>query len=280
MRSAPGTVASSPRGRRRCREAAAPCPGAAACELFVTARRPTGTPRSWRPRAPAGAEVVRPPARSVGLVSGTVTPQGMVAVCAAVLDDREPDSCSSGPQRARRGAGARARPGQRRHRDPQRGRRGCLGRGPHRRRGRPVQRQVRAGQRRAAVPPARSSPGAAVADLVAAAARGRPRGAGRRRRGRARPRRRSTTTARSPRPTAWVFGNEAWGLPPSRPARCATRSCGCRSTDGPRASTSPPPPRSASTPPPAPSAAVPRNALRPSRSAARPAREASSARLT
>ena len=44
------------------------------------------------------------------------------------------------------------------------------------------------------------------------------------------------------------------GLGPaaSRPGRSPTRSSGCRSTAGPRASTSPPPPRSASTPRPGP----------------------------
>ena len=51
------------------------------------------------------------------------------------------------------------------------------------------------------------------------------------------------------RRTAWLFGNEAWGLPPrSRP--WPTTASASRSTAAPRASTSPPPPPSASTPPP------------------------------
>ena len=54
-------------------------------------------------------------------------------------------------------------------------------------------------------------------------------------------------------PTAWLFGNEAWGLPAER--RRADHRVRSRSTAAPRASTSRPPPLSASTPPPAPSAA-------------------------
>ena len=48
-------------------------------------------------------------------------------------------------------------------------------------------------------------------------------------------------------PTAWLFGNEAWGLPDELAAPPTTGSPS-RSTAAPRASTSPPPPRSASTP--------------------------------
>ena len=48
-------------------------------------------------------------------------------------------------------------------------------------------------------------------------------------------------------PGAWVFGNEAWGLPEeTRPSR--TPWCACRSTERPKVSTSPPPPPCASTP--------------------------------
>ena len=48
------------------------------------------------------------------------------------------------------------------------------------------------------------------------------------------------------RPTAWLFGNEAWGLPPDL-AGSPTTSSGSRSTERPRASTSRPPRPSACT---------------------------------
>ena len=81
-----------------------------------------------------------------------------------------------------------------------------------------------------------------------------------------------STTATCARPTLWLFGSEAHGLPDAvLDARRPTPS-GCRSTAGPRASTSPPPPPCASTPAPAPSAADGQRAGRRSASARRCAR--------
>ena len=54
--------------------------------------------------------------------------------------------------------------------------------------------------------------------------------------------------ARLAGPTAWMFGNEAWGLPPELVA-LADDPSRCRSTAGPRASIWPPRPRCASTRP-------------------------------
>ena len=58
--------------------------------------------------------------------------------------------------------------------------------------------------------------------------------------------------ARLGEPTAWMFGNEAWGCRPSC-SRWPTSRSRCPSTAGPRASTWPPPRPSASTSPPVPS---------------------------
>ena len=55
-------------------------------------------------------------------------------------------------------------------------------------------------------------------------------------------------------PTAWVMGNESWGLPVGAPAPWPTTPSPCPSTVTPRASTWPPPRRSACTPAPARSA--------------------------
>ena len=110
---------------------------------------------------------------------------------------------------------------------------GAGGGGAHRRQRRPLQRQVRAGLGRQPVPPAGehrrpasrtrcralraaglrvlAADGHGDVDLDEAADSGLLAG-----------------------PTAWVFGNEAWGLP-RRPGRWPTPSSGSRSTAAPRA---------------------------------------------
>jgi TrmH family RNA methyltransferase len=75
-------------GPQACREAAA-SPGVL-LELYVTAEAATRHPEVVAAAAAAGAEVVRASGEVVASLSGTVTPQGMVGVCARVgaeLDD-------------------------------------------------------------------------------------------------------------------------------------------------------------------------------------------------
>ena len=107
---------------------------------------------------------------------------------------------------------ARQRPGQRRHGHPHRRRRRRRRGRAHRRLDRPAQRQVRAGHRRQPVAPAgrarrRRWPTPSRRCARRACRCSPPRGARRRR-----PRRPASTRARSPRPTAWLLGNEAAGL--------------------------------------------------------------------
>ena len=66
------------------------------------------------------------------------------------------------------------------------------------------------------------------------------------------PRRRAPTAAPSRRPTCWMFGNEAWGLP-ERIRALADVTVRVPIHGRAEASTSPRPPRCASTPRPAPS---------------------------
>ena len=128
---------------------------------------------------------------------------------------------------ARRGP----RPGQRRHRDPGGRRRRRRRRRLHRRQRGPLQPQVRAGvaraacstcrcgggrRRRDASPPLRAAglqvlaaDGAGAADLDDLDDAGELAG-----------------------PTAWLFGNEAWGLPPGGASRSPTRWSASRSTAG------------------------------------------------
>jgi TrmH family RNA methyltransferase len=84
-------------GPQACREAAA-VPGAL-LELYVTAEAADRHPEILAAARAAGAEVVRASGEVVGSLSGTVTPQGMVGVCATGPVTSSLDSLLAGPQR-------------------------------------------------------------------------------------------------------------------------------------------------------------------------------------
>ena len=239
-------------GPQACREAAAP---ARACCSSSTSppRPPSGTPTSSATARAAGAEVVRASGEVVGSLSGTVTPQGMVGVCARVGADASTTCSPRAPTLVTVLAHAR---------DP--GNVGTVIRcsdaagvggvvlteasvdplNP---------KAVRASRRLAVPPPRRDRP--ARRGPRARAAGGRPARARRRRRRRARPRRpprrRLAGRARPPGSSATRRG----GCP--RPTRALCDDVVRVPIHGrAETSTSPPPPRSASTPPPAPSAAA------------------------
>ena len=163
----------------------------------------------------AGCAVRLATSEVLAAMADTVTPQGLLAVCALV--DVPLDDVVAGPARLVAVLAHVRDPGNAgtvlRAADAA----GADGRRPHRRQRRRVQPQVRARQRRQPVPPPgdhrrrarRHGGGAAV---------GGPGRARRRRRGRPA----TSTTCRTlagrgqgplAGPVAWVFGNEAWGLP-------------------------------------------------------------------
>ncbi len=84
-------------GPQACREAAG-VPGAL-LELYVTAEAADRHPEIVAAARACGAEVVRASGEVVGSLSGTVTPQGMVGVCATGPVTASLDSLLSGPQR-------------------------------------------------------------------------------------------------------------------------------------------------------------------------------------
>jgi len=84
-------------GPQACREAAG-VPGAL-LELYVTAEAADRHPEIVAAARASGAEVVRASGEVVGSLSGTVTPQGMVGVCATGPVTSSLDALLSGPQR-------------------------------------------------------------------------------------------------------------------------------------------------------------------------------------
>ena len=202
-RRAPAVPGRGPAGRPR---GAGPCP-AASREVFAA---PDAQPE---PAATAAAAAGVPwqlvDETALASLTETVSPQGVVAVC-RFLDVPLSDVLRERPRLLARLRG-RPRPGQRRHRDPLCGRRRRRGRRADRLLGRPLQRQGRPGLGRLAVPPAARPRPAYDGRGGRAAGRRRDRARGRRRGG-DRPRRRRRRGAAG-RPTAWLFGNEAWGLP-------------------------------------------------------------------
>ena len=203
-------------------------------------RRRRAPPRPARRRARPRAAGARASATRRWRRSPRPSPRrGSSAVCAFA---RRPARRGLLRRRARRGwspcCAARPRPGQRRHRDP-RGRRGRRRRrGARRRQRRPVQRQVRAGQRPAACSTCRWSPASAVAE--ARARRCGPPGCGC-----------SPPTARrrdlddvddagaARRPDRLALRQRGVGAAAEDAGAAPTPWCGCRSTGAPRASTWP-----------------------------------------
>ena len=188
----PGTVTRAVRHRAR--------PPTRHAELLATGRRAAGVAGPPGQRRGDGGH--RPDRHPAGARRG-------LPRCSTARSTR----CSRRPPAAGRRAGARPRPRQRRH-GPAHGRRGRRRRrAADRRQRRPLQRQVRAGHGRQPLPPAGgrractwrttcrrcARPGLRV--LAADGAR------------RPRPGRRRPTQGLLAGPTAWVFGNEAWGLP-------------------------------------------------------------------
>jgi TrmH family RNA methyltransferase len=84
-------------GPQACREAAG-VPGAL-LELYVTAEAADRHPEILAAARAAGAEVVRASGEVVGSLSGTVTPQGMVGVCATGPVTSNLDTLLGEPQR-------------------------------------------------------------------------------------------------------------------------------------------------------------------------------------
>jgi TrmH family RNA methyltransferase len=84
-------------GPQACREAAA-MPGVL-IDLYVTAEAADRHPDILAAARSAGAEVVRASGEVVGSLSGTVTPQGMVGVCATGPVTGSLDTLLAGPQR-------------------------------------------------------------------------------------------------------------------------------------------------------------------------------------
>ena len=192
-------------------------------QVFVTGDAESRHPELLAAARGLGVEVDHVGAEVLASLAQTVTPQGVVAVCGFVdvplaeLLDRLRGAEPYAP--AGRGAGARARPGQRRHGGPC-GRRGRRRRGgPDRGVGGPLQRQVRARDRRARCSTSRWSPAPPVADALAALRDAGLRvvaadGAGERDLDE------EADAGTLAAPTAWVFGNEAWGLPEETRALC------------------------------------------------------------
>ena len=208
-RYAPSGGSSLPTARRPSRARSA-CP-AASWRSSPRRRPPSSTPTCWpRPRRWTLVDD-----RALASLSPTASARPASSALCRLLDvpDSRPWSSSVRQRRldpAPRDLRRRPRPRQRRHRDPLRRRGRCRRRRARRSVGRRLQPQDRAGQRRQPVPPAdrdRARPGRRRrAPLRPPAARCSP----------------PTAPARSTSydaddllggPTAWLFGNEAWGLP-------------------------------------------------------------------
>ena len=189
-------------------------------ELFVTdaaaARHAELLGGAGRRSAPVSPVTDRAAERS----SDTVTPQGW-SPCATCSTSPLATALAGRPALGRRARRCR-RPRQRRHRHPGRRRRRRRRRAARRRQRRPAQRQGRPGLHRQPVPPAagprprrrRRARRCRAAGLTLLAADGRRR---------ARPGRPCRRRACSRGPIAWLFGNEAHGLPADVAARADHR---------------------------------------------------------
>ena len=186
------------RARRPCARPSRPRAGSRSCSPSTRS-----TPW-WFRRGRSGAEVHLVSEDVMGKLTSTVTPQGLVGVV---------PSCRRGPRgapvrRVRGGAARGPRPRERRHGAPVRGRRRRRRRCVHRDLGRRLQPQDRPRVGRLAVPPAggprrhdggRRSTTSAAPDIGS---------------WRCRRRARATSTSEDLAwPVAFVFGNEAHGLP-------------------------------------------------------------------
>ena len=198
-------------GPQAVREAAGAAP-ASLLELFATAEAADRHPDLVAGGAGAGVPVDRASRRGDGRAAQTVTPQGLVGVCALRRRRRSTDAprprrrawsrcsrtCATPATRARSSGAADAA-----------GAEPSCSPTPQRR---PATTPRRAGAAGSACSTCRSSTGARGRGRRRRRCGSRAAGARRRRRGRARPRRPRRRRALA-RPTAWVFGNEAWGLP-------------------------------------------------------------------
>ncbi len=239
--------------------------GARVSGLFVTAPAQARHAELVAQAQDAGVDVQLVSGEVMSELAQTVTPQGLLAVCDFV--DVPLAKVTDGQADPSRPAGERPGPGQRGHRAARR-RRGGRGRGDLRRRlGRPLQRQVRPGQRGQPVPPAGRGRGAAAGDGRRAAAalacgsspptaggatRSTTRGPGRR-------------CARRPRGCSATrrggFPTTCWRWPTSR-SRCRSTAARNRSTSPPRRRCASMPPRRALFAPEA-RPPVPRRLIRP-----------------
>ena len=178
-------------------------------ELFVTAPARSRYGDLAERAAAQGAPVHEVSGEVMTELAQTVTPQGLLAVCRFV--DVSAGRADRGRAPARRRARERPGPWQRRDRAADGGRRRSPGRHLRRRVGRPVQQQMRPLLGRhlfhlavvQGVPlsdAAAALRGAGLQVLAADGSAGRQLGE-------------FESAGLLARPTAWLFGNEAWGLP-------------------------------------------------------------------